>query len=101
GDSAAVRASARVRRARAVSAARAWDLTGDPARVGAAAANASHAEAIAVAARAAAADALIAARLADPETVAAQRRSWYAGQEEVLPLPARRRGGPAGAARPR
>src|SRR5262249_3492195 len=99
GDSAAVRASARVRRARAVSAARAWDLTGDPARVGAAAANASQAEAIAVAARAAAADALIAARRADPETVAAQRRRWYAGQEEVVPPPVRWFGGLAGAAR--
>jgi uncharacterized membrane protein YccC len=99
GDRDVARDIDRLQRARAASAARCWDLTGDPARVRAAAANASHAEAIAVAARAAAADALIAARRADPETVAAQRRSWYAGQEEALPPPVRRFGGLAGAAR--
>jgi uncharacterized membrane protein YccC len=89
----------RLQRGRAAGAARCWDLTGDPASVRAAAANAANAEAIAVAARAAAADALIAARRADPETVAAQRRSWYAGQQEVLPPPARWFGGVAGAVR--
>ncbi|MCW2933271.1 MAG: hypothetical protein JWM19_4233 [Actinomycetia bacterium] len=42
-----------------------------------AAAHAVHAQAIAVAARSAAADALIAARRADPATIAAERRHWY------------------------
>jgi uncharacterized membrane protein YccC len=42
-----------------------------------AAAHAVHAQAIAVVARGAAADALIASRRADPETIAAERRSWY------------------------
>ncbi len=41
------------------------------------AARAVHAQAIAVAARSAAADALIAARRADPATIAAERRQWY------------------------
>jgi uncharacterized membrane protein YccC len=89
----------RVQRARAAGASRCWDLTGDPASVQAAAANASHADAIAIAARSLAADALIAGRRADPETVAAARRKWYAGQEDVS-LPAERWfGGLAGAAR--
>jgi uncharacterized membrane protein YccC len=89
----------RLERARAVSAAGCWELSGDPAGVVASAANASHAEAIAVAARAAAADALIAARRADPETVAAQRRSWYASQGDGPPLADRRFAGLTGAAR--
>jgi uncharacterized membrane protein YccC len=42
-----------------------------------AAAHAVHTQAIAVAARSAAADALIAARRADPDTIAAARRQWY------------------------
>jgi Fusaric acid resistance protein-like len=42
-----------------------------------AAAHAVHAQAIAVAARNAAADALIAARRADPAIIAAERRHWY------------------------
>ncbi len=42
------------------------------------AAHAVHAQAIAVAARSGAADALIAARRADPATIAAERRQWYA-----------------------
>jgi len=45
----------------------------------AAAAHAAHAQAIALAARTAAADALIASRQADPGTVAAERRQWYGG----------------------
>jgi hypothetical protein len=57
----------RLERARAVSAARCWELSGDPASVRASVANASDAEAVAVAARAATADAMIAARRADPE----------------------------------
>jgi uncharacterized membrane protein YccC len=89
----------RLQHARVATAGRCWELAGDPASVRAAAANASHAEAIAVAARAAAADALIAARRADPELVAAQRRSWYAGEQDVSPPPVRRFGGLAGAAR--
>ena len=72
----------RLQRARAVSAARCWDLAGEPSSVWAAAASASHTEAIAIAAGAVIADALIATRRADPETVAAQRRSWYAGQAD-------------------
>jgi uncharacterized membrane protein YccC len=47
-----------------------------------AAAHAVHSQAIAVAARTAAADALIASRRADPETIAAERRQWY-GQAPV------------------
>jgi len=43
----------------------------------AAATHAVHAQAIAVAARSAAADTLIAARRADPATIAAARRQWY------------------------
>jgi uncharacterized membrane protein YccC len=42
-----------------------------------AATHAVHAQAIAVAARSAAADSLIAARRADPATIAAARRQWY------------------------
>jgi hypothetical protein len=45
----------------------------------AAAAHSAHAQAIAVATRSTAADALIASRRADPDTVAMQRRRWYAG----------------------
>jgi uncharacterized membrane protein YccC len=62
--------------ARAMSAENLRDLTseGDVKR---AAAQAVHAQAIAVAARGAAADALIAAGRADPATIAMQRRTWY------------------------
>ena len=65
--------------ARAKSAAHLRDLSGragEPdARV--AAAHAVHAQAIAVAARGTAADALIARRRASPETIATARREWY------------------------
>ena len=88
----------RLERARTASAARCWGMSGDLAADRTQAASASHAEAIAVTARALAADALIAARRADPETVAAQRRSWYAGQEDGPPLTGRRFGALAGAA---
>jgi uncharacterized membrane protein YccC len=67
----------RLERARAASSASQQQLSGDAASVQAAAQHAVHAQAIAVASRAAVANALIAARRADPETVAAQRRSWY------------------------
>ena len=49
-----------------------------------AAAQAVHAQAIAVVARGAVADALIASRHADPETIAAERRMWY-GPHDALP----------------
>jgi hypothetical protein len=70
--------------ARAASAAHQGQLTGDPAAVRTAAAHAFHAQTIAVAARSATADALIAARRADPDTIAAERRSWY-GVPETAP----------------
>jgi uncharacterized membrane protein YccC len=89
----------RLERARTVSAVRCLELSGDPASVQASAAEASDTEVIAVAARAAAADAMIAARRADPGTVAAQRRSWYAGLEDGLAPAERRFAGLAGAAR--
>jgi uncharacterized membrane protein YccC len=47
------------------------------AAVRAAAAHSAHAQTISIAARTVAADALIASRQADPETVAAERRQWY------------------------
>jgi uncharacterized membrane protein YccC len=65
--------------ARARSAANLRDLSG-PLDSRIAAAHAVHAQAIAVVARDAAADALIACRRAAPETIAAERRRWY-GQE--------------------
>jgi len=69
-------------RARAGSAAHLRDLAGRPgepdARV--TAAHAVHAQAIAVVARGAAAEALIASRRADPETIEAMRHKWYAGE---------------------
>ena len=50
--------------------------------VQAAARHAFHAQAISLAARGLAADALIATRRADPETIAARRRGWYGAQPE-------------------
>ena len=44
--------------------------------------HAFHAQAIALAVRAVVADALIATRRADPETIAARRRGWYGAQPE-------------------
>src|SRR5271157_4683590 len=44
--------------------------------------HAFHAQAIAIAVRALVADALIATRRADPETIAARRRGWYGTQPE-------------------
>ena len=66
----------RLEAARAASAAHQQDVSGDPDAARVAAAQAFHAQAIAVAARTAAADALIATRRADPETIAAERRGW-------------------------
>ena len=72
-------------RAREDSAAQLRDLSG---RVGEpdarmAAAQAVHAQGIAVTARAAVADAMIASRRADPETIAAERRKWYGPHDEL------------------
>jgi uncharacterized membrane protein YccC len=72
----------RLERAREASSANQHQLSGDPASTEAAAQQAVHAQAIAVAARGAVADALIATRRADPETVAAQRRRWYGADED-------------------
>jgi uncharacterized membrane protein YccC len=69
---------------RAASAAHQGQLAGDSDAVRAAAAQAFHAQTIALAARSAAADALIASRRADPDTIAAERRSWY-GEPETGP----------------
>jgi uncharacterized membrane protein YccC len=82
----------RLERGRAQSAAHQWDLSGDSPAVHAMAAFASHAQAIAVTARSAAADAMIAAGRADPVTVAAERRSWIGGEEDGSPAPPRRFG---------
>ena len=51
--------------------------------------HAFHAQAIALAVRAIVADALIATRRADPETIAARRRGWYGAQPEGT-MPERR-----------
>jgi hypothetical protein len=61
------------------------------------AAHAVHAQAIAVAARSTAADALIAAGRADPATIAAERRQWY-GTTGSLPGPAKQNGTASGRA---
>jgi len=70
--------------ARARSAAHLRDLSGRSGEpdIRVAAAHAVHAQAIAVAARTAAADALIASGRAGPDTIAAERRQWY-GQAPV------------------
>ena len=83
----------RLRNATAASAAHQRTLGGDPADVRAAAALAAHAQSIALASQAALADALIAAGLASPELVEAERRRWYG-----LPDGARHATGLAGAA---
>ena len=88
---------AELERARTASSTQQSELSGDQASVEAAAQHAVHAQAIAVAARGAVADAMIASGRADPETVAAQRRSWY-GEEREGALAAGRLGGLAGAA---
>ena len=73
-------------RAREDSAAQLRDLSGRAGEPDArmAAAQAVHAQGIAVTARAAVADAMIASRRADPETIAAERRKWY-GPHDGLP----------------
>ncbi|MGH3285895.1 MAG: FUSC family protein, partial [Streptosporangiaceae bacterium] len=57
-------------------------IRGDYDSVQAAARHAFHAQAISLAVRGLAADALIATRRADPETIAARRRGWYGAQPE-------------------
>jgi hypothetical protein len=86
----------RLERAREASSAYQHELSGDQASVEVAQ-HAVHAQAIAVAARSAVADAMIATRRADPETVAAQRSSWY-GAPEGGSLTEGRLAGLAGAA---
>jgi Fusaric acid resistance protein-like len=73
-------------RARADSAASLRDLSGRAGEPDArmTAAQAVHAQAIAVVARGAVADAMIASRRADPETIARERRMWY-GPHDGLP----------------
>ncbi len=88
----------RLERARAASSAHLREQAGDGPGVGASAAHAVDAQSIAVAARAAAGDALIAARRADPETVAVQRRIWYGQQEDGPPPTEGRLAALAGAA---
>ncbi len=61
------------------------ELSEDPDAVRVAAAQAYQAQVIAIAARTAAADALIATRHEDPEVIAAERRSWYGLPEEGPP----------------
>jgi uncharacterized membrane protein YccC len=89
----------RLEEARATSSVQQQAVSGDPDGAEAAR-HAVHAQTIAVAARSTVADALIAAGRADPETVAAQRRSWYgqAGSQDG-PLATGRLGGLAGALR--
>jgi uncharacterized membrane protein YccC len=90
----------RLEEARAASSVQQRALSGDPGSGEAAARRAVHTQTIAVAARSTVADALIAAGRADPETVAAQRRSWYGqGGSQDGHLAAGRLAGLAGAAR--
>jgi uncharacterized membrane protein YccC len=79
----------RLERAREASSAHQHELSGDAASDEVAAQHAVHAQAIAVASRGAIADAMIATGRADPETVAAQRRSWYGADESDSPAEGR------------
>jgi uncharacterized membrane protein YccC len=93
----------RLERARQASSESQHELSGDEASVRIAAEHAVHAQAIAVAARSAVADAMIATRRAGPETIAAQRRSWYGQNQDGAQAGGRPAGGRlaglAGAAR--
>jgi uncharacterized membrane protein YccC len=62
-------------------------LSDDPDAVRVAAAQAYQAHVIAIAARTAAVDALIATRQEDPHVIAAERRGWYGQSEEGAPEP--------------
>ena len=70
----------RLEQARAASAAHQTRLSGSPERLRELAANAAHAQAIAVTARTALMDAIIATGRADPGLVAEERRRWYGQQ---------------------
>jgi uncharacterized membrane protein YccC len=70
------------RREASIASRKAADPGGDYDSVQAAARQAFHAEAISLAVRGLTADALIATRRADPETIAARRRGWYGAQPE-------------------
>ncbi|HTV98961.1 MAG TPA: FUSC family protein [Streptosporangiaceae bacterium] len=88
---------AELERARTASSSQQHELRGDPGSVEAAAKHAVHAQAIAVAAQGVVADALIASGRSDPQSVAAQRRTWY-GEERAGALATGRLAGLAGAA---
>jgi uncharacterized membrane protein YccC len=64
-------------RARFASVAHQRELSGDPDRLRRDSAHAFHAQVIAIAAQAAAIDAMIAVRRADPETIDTERRRWF------------------------
>jgi hypothetical protein len=70
----------RLNEARRASAAHQRTLFGEPEQVRLAVAHAAHAQVIAVAARAVLADAIIAARRADPDLIAEERRRWFGQQ---------------------
>jgi uncharacterized membrane protein YccC len=74
----------RLERTRAERGAHRRDLPDDPSAVRTAATQAYHAQVVAVTTITAAANALIATRRADPDAIAAQRRSWY-GQPDAGP----------------
>jgi hypothetical protein len=73
----------RLDRAAAASVARQRTFSGTPEQLRAIAAHTAHAQAIAVAARAVWADTVIAARRADPDLIAAERRRWYGQRGEA------------------
>jgi uncharacterized membrane protein YccC len=75
----------RLWRARSASAAHLRELTGDPATVARRADHAFHAQAIGIAVTAAVGDALIAARRASPEAIAAQRQRWLGSTADPGP----------------
>jgi len=76
-------------RARAASVAHQRGHSGDPAGLRLCTKHAFHAQAIAVAVRALAADTLIATRRASPEVIAAQRRAWFGEQAADAPAEGR------------
>jgi uncharacterized membrane protein YccC len=73
----------RLEQTRTASVAHQAQLTGDPDQLRVLAAHAAHAQVIAVAARAASLDALIATGRASPELIAAERRRWLGRQSGV------------------
>jgi uncharacterized membrane protein YccC len=75
----------RIERARAASAAHQRGLSGDTERLRRYSTHAFHAQVIAITSQAVAADAMIATRRADPQTIAAERSRWYGGQPAWTP----------------